>query len=75
MTEVTGTRVTYTDLSVDDYAARLVRAGLDETNAQFVASLDASIANGDLETNSHDLERLLGHPPAPLVDVVRAARG
>ena len=75
MTEVTGTRVAYTDLSVDDYAARLVQAGLDETNAQFVASLDASIANGDLETNSQDLERLLGHPPAPLVDVVRAARG
>ncbi len=65
--------VTYADLAVDVYASRLEQAGLDETGAQFVASLDASIANGDLETNSQDLERLLGHPATPFVDAVRAA--
>jgi NAD(P)H dehydrogenase (quinone) len=75
ITEVTGRRVTYTDLPVDVYASRLEQAGLDETSSQFVARLDASIANGDLETNSQDLERLLGHPATPLVDPVRAARG
>ncbi|MFZ0384207.1 MAG: hypothetical protein WAL22_00955 [Solirubrobacteraceae bacterium] len=51
ITEVTGRRVTYADLPVDVYASRLEQAGLDETSAQFVASLDASIATGDLETN------------------------
>jgi NAD(P)H dehydrogenase (quinone) len=75
ITEVTGTPVTYTDLSVDDYASRLEQAGLDATNARFVAALDASIAHGDLETKSPDLGQLLGHPPVPLADVVRAARG
>jgi NAD(P)H dehydrogenase (quinone) len=75
ITQVTGTPVTYTDLSVDAYASRLQQAGLDETSARFVAALDASIAHGDLETASRDLEQLLGHPAMPLVDVIRAARG
>jgi NAD(P)H dehydrogenase (quinone) len=75
ITEVTGTPVTYTNLAVDGYASRLQAAGLDEANARFVAALDASIAHGDLETTSRDLERLLGHPPTRLVDVVRKARG
>jgi NAD(P)H dehydrogenase (quinone) len=75
ITEVTGTPVTYTDLSVGDYAQALEQAGLEVANARFVAALDASIANGDLETDSQDLERLIGHPVTPLVDVVRAAQG
>jgi NAD(P)H dehydrogenase (quinone) len=41
--------------------------------AHFVAALDASIARGDLETPSQDLEHLLGRPPTLLTDVVRAA--
>ncbi|MDQ6750498.1 MAG: SDR family oxidoreductase [Actinomycetota bacterium] len=75
ISEVTGTTVTYTDLSVDDYASRLERAGLDEASARFVAALDASIANGELETASQDLEQLLGHEVTPLVDAIRAAHG
>jgi NAD(P)H dehydrogenase (quinone) len=73
ISEVIGTPVTYTDLSVDDYAARLEQTGLDEASARFVAALDASIANGDLETDSRDLEQLLGHSVTPLADAVRAA--
>jgi NAD(P)H dehydrogenase (quinone) len=73
ISEVIGTPVTYTDLSVDDYAVRLEQTGLEEASARFVAALDASIANGDLETDSQDLEQLLGHSVTPLVDAVRAA--
>jgi len=75
ITEVAGTPVTYTDLSTDDYASKLEQAGLDQATARFVAGLDASIAHGDLDTTSKDLEQLLGHPVTPLVDVVRAACG
>jgi NAD(P)H dehydrogenase (quinone) len=73
ISEVTGTPVTYRDLPVEEYASRLHEAGLDEESARFAASLDASIARGDLETSSQDLAGLLGRPPAPLTDVVRAA--
>lgn len=74
ISEITGTPVTYRDLTVDEYVSSLQQAGLDEATAQFVAALDASIAHGDLETDSWDLERLLGRPVTPLTDVVRAAR-
>jgi len=73
--EVTGTPVTYRDLPVEEYASWLQEAGLDEASAHVMAALDASIAHGDLATDSQDLAHLLGRPATPLADVVRAARG
>jgi NAD(P)H dehydrogenase (quinone) len=74
ITEVTGTRVVHRDLPVADHVAGLRRAGLDEGTAGFVAAMDASIAAGDLETDSDDLATLLGRPATSLADAVRAAR-
>lgn len=74
ISEITGTPVTYRDLPIEEYASSLQQAGLDGETAQFVAALDASIARGELETESQDLARLLGRPATPLADVVRAAR-
>jgi NAD(P)H dehydrogenase (quinone) len=73
ITEITGTKVTYRDLPVEEYASWLQRAGLDEATAHFVAALDASIAHGDLETNSQDLAQLLGRPATPLTEVLGAS--
>lgn len=74
ITDITHTPVAYRDLPVEEYVASLQQAGLDAETAQFVAALDTSIAHGDLETDSHDLARLLGRPASPLEDVVRTAR-
>ena len=71
--EVTGRPVRSRDLSEAEYAAALEQVGLDAGTAAFVASLDASIARGELETTSGDLERLLGRPATPLAEAVRAA--
>jgi NAD(P)H dehydrogenase (quinone) len=73
ITDVTGTKVTYRDLSVDEYAAELQRSGMDETTARFVADLDVAVARGDLETSSTDLADLLGRPATGPADVVHAA--
>lgn len=73
VTEVTGTTVVYNDLGTDEYAAALTGFGLDEGTAGFVAGLDASIAAGDLHTDSTDLETLIGRPATSLADAVRAA--
>jgi NAD(P)H dehydrogenase (quinone) len=70
ITTVTGTAVTYHDLSVDEYINTLKRSGLDPNTAEFVAALDASISRGDLETNSQDLEHLLGRPATSLATVI-----
>ena len=73
MTKVTSINVRYRDLSVDEYKEALQRSGLDENAAEFVAALDASIARGDLETKSQDLEQLLGRPATSLADVIGEA--
>lgn len=73
ISDVTGTTVVHRDLSVGDYQAELEQHGLDAGTAGFVAGLDASIAAGDLETDSEDLARLLGRPATPLAEAVRAA--
>ena len=73
ISEVTGETVVYRDLAVSDYTAVLQEAGLDEPTAEFIAALDASIAAGDLETDSEHLAQLLGRPPTSLADAVRAA--
>ncbi|GAA2228460.1 SDR family oxidoreductase [Promicromonospora sukumoe] len=75
ISDVTGAPVAYRDLTVEAFAADLQQAGLDAGTAGFVAGIDASIAAGDLQTDSDDLDRLLGRPTVPLADVVRAARG
>ena len=74
ITEVTGTRVDYRDLSVEELVEHLVDTGMDRPGAEFVASLDASAARGELETDSPALENLLGRAPTPPADAVRAAR-
>lgn len=73
ITDVTGTKVIYRDLSADGYAAELQRSGLDETTARFVAALDVAVARGDLETSSTGLADLLGRPATGPADVVHAA--
>ncbi|NHC46322.1 NAD(P)H-binding protein [Motilibacter aurantiacus] len=70
----TGRDVAYRDVTVPELVAALQAAGLDEGTASFVAAIDAAIAAGELDTDSGDLERLLGRPATPLADAVREAK-
>jgi NAD(P)H dehydrogenase (quinone) len=74
ITKITSTNVRYRDLPVDEYIDVLQRSGLEKHAAEFVAALDASISRGDLETNSQDLEQLLGRPATSLADVIHETR-
>ena len=75
ITDVTGTKVAYRDVTADEYAAVLRGAGLDEATAGLVVALEESVARGDLDVRSDDLEHLLGRPATTLADAVAAARG
>lgn len=70
---VTGTEVAYRDLSVDDYVAALVSAGLPEPYAALLADSDRGLSEGALFTDSGDLSRLAGRPTTGVEDAVRAA--
>ncbi|WP_330476437.1 SDR family oxidoreductase [Terrabacter sp. C0L_2] len=70
---VAGREVAYRDLSVADYTAALVAAGLPEGYAAVLADSDRGIAEGALFTDSGDLSRLVGHPTTDLETALRAA--
>jgi NAD(P)H dehydrogenase (quinone) len=69
----TGAPVEYRNLPVAEYRAALVGAGLQEGYAGLLAETDFKITEGELDTDSDDLPRLLGRPATPLADAVAAA--
>ncbi|WP_374968309.1 SDR family oxidoreductase [Terrabacter sp. BE26] len=68
-----GQEVVYRDMSVADYTAALVGAGLPEGYAAVLADGDRGLAQGQLFTDSGDLSRLLGRPTTTLEDALQAA--
>jgi NAD(P)H dehydrogenase (quinone) len=72
VTDVTGTKVAYRDVTPEELTAILRGTGLDDGTAGFVVALEESVARGDLDVPGDDLERLLGRPATTLVDALRA---
>ena len=73
ITDVTGTAVAYRDVTAEELTAVLRETGMDDATAGFVVALEESVARGDLDVRSDDLERLLGRPATTLADALRAA--
>ncbi len=69
----TETPVEYQDMSVNELAAVLEGFGMDAGAAAMFASVDGSIANGELLHDSDDLESLIGRKATSLADAVAAA--
>lgn len=67
---VLGRTVTYQDVSTEEHAKALQGFGLDAGLAGFLAALDKSIAEDELETKSRDLSTLLGRPTTPMPKTV-----
>lgn len=73
LNEVTGSELRYKPVSLEEYHAGLLAAGLDEGTAGFVTALEAGTANGDLDGDPSALEALLGRPATDLRTAVAAA--
>lgn len=69
---VLGRQVAYQDMDTEAHAKALQGFGLDAGLAGFLASLDTSIAAGELETTRRDLSKLLGRPTVPMADTVKS---
>ena len=69
----TGKEIPYVDISVEDYTTALVKAGLDEGLAGFIAEYDVDASNGALFSEDKTLEKLLGRPIAGLDVAVKQA--
>lgn len=73
ISQVSGREITYTDLGQAKYAEFLIGLGLPEMAATVLSDADRGAAQGELEADPADLERLMGHPATPVSDVIRAA--
>ncbi|MEV0028572.1 SDR family oxidoreductase [Nocardia sp. NPDC050793] len=73
ISEAAGKPVRYENLAEADYAAVLEKAGLPAGYAKALADADTGIAAGVLDVDSGDLQKLLGRPSTPAVEVFRAA--
>ncbi|WP_439029312.1 SDR family oxidoreductase [Gordonia terrae] len=73
--DAAGKDVAYTDLPEAEYAAVLRDAGLPAPVAEMLASSDAGISRGELDTTSGDLQRLIGRSSTPVADIVKQALG
>ena len=69
----TGKEIPYVDISVEDYTTALVKAGLDEGLAGFIAECDVDASNGALFSEDKTLEKLLDRPTAGLDVAVKQA--
>jgi NAD(P)H dehydrogenase (quinone) len=57
-------------VSEDDYKGVLEGAGLPGFVAEMLASADAGIARGELDTDSGDLQTLIGRASTPVASVL-----
>ncbi|MFD4181932.1 SDR family oxidoreductase [Rhodococcus sp. NPDC058514] len=71
MSEATGKTVVYQDLPTVQFQAALEGAGLPAPIAEMLASADAGIKAGALDTTSGDLQALIGRASTPVVEVLR----
>lgn len=71
--EALGQPLPYQDVTLEEYRAGLLAAGLDEGTAGFVTALEAGTAQGELDGDPAVLQQLLGRPVTGLHAAVAAA--
>ena len=70
-----GKTISYTDVAAAQYEQILISAGLPAPAAAVYADADRGIADGELLTESNDLEKLIGRTPVPLADALAQLKG
>lgn len=73
ISKITGKTVPYVNLSVEDYATALIKAGLPEGMANFFAGFDIAIEKGDLFDDNRQLSKLIGRATTSLNIAIQEA--
>lgn len=73
VSEFAGKPVAYQFVSEDVYKGILESAGLPAPVAEILADSDAAIAKGALDTESGDLQKLIGRSSTPVAEVLKQA--
>ncbi|EHI8168437.1 TPA: SDR family oxidoreductase [Salmonella enterica subsp. diarizonae serovar 50:k:z] len=72
LTQQSGKKIVYQNLSEVDFAAALKGAGLPDGLAAMLANSDVGAAKGGLFDDSHTLRKLIGRPTTTLTESLRA---
>lgn len=67
---IAGKPIAYHDVTEAEYKQILLGAGLPEFVAEMLPSADAGIARGELDTESGDLQKLIGRSSTPVATVL-----
>lgn len=70
--DITGKPIAYVNPTVEEYTAALTQAGVPVAYIGIFAGFSEAIKQGEFETTSTDLEKLLGRKPATLRDYLTA---
>jgi NAD(P)H dehydrogenase (quinone) len=70
--DITGKPIAYVNPTVEEYTAALTQAGVPAAYIGIFAGFSEAIKQGEFETTSTDLEKLLGRKPATLRDYLTA---
>ena len=73
VTRQSGNRVTYSNLTPEQYEEALGGSGMPAAMAHLVADFDRAAADGDLDGSSDDLRRLIRRPPTPVREAIAGA--
>jgi NAD(P)H dehydrogenase (quinone) len=68
LSEISGSTVTYTSVSDEDFVAHAVEQGVPEQMARHLVGFFADVRDNQLDETSTDLQALLGRAPASLKD-------
>lgn len=68
LSQISGSTVTYTPVSDDDFVAHAVTVGVPEELARHLTGSFADVRDNQLDETSTDLQTLLGRPPTSLED-------
>jgi len=71
LSEAAGRKITYTDVSVDDYLEQQKKAGVKDVMLAEIRVVAETISNGGVSHSSDDLQRLLGREPRSTEQFIR----
>lgn len=72
LTQATGRTISYTPLSTEEYVNEQIQEGFPAEFAELLAGTFGSIAAGNLEVSSPDVESVLGKPARDFQDLAKA---
>jgi NAD(P)H dehydrogenase (quinone) len=73
LSKQTGKDIPYVNIPVEEYEQALVKVGLPQPLAQFLAGSHVSTEKGDLFDSGHQLSELIGRPTTSLKDAISEA--